>query len=218
MPGPYRSPRGDQRVFADRARSRACGRRLVGSALAGGQPARSDRRRAGLDQGQYLGQGPADAARLENQRSGAGRAGFSGGRAPARAGRRHSRQDLHARTWLDRRLSQSAHRHHAQSMEPRSYARRLDRRRGGGRAAGSGRAASGNRRRRLAAHPGRLHRRIRHEAELRPGADLPAIGAQRARAPGTDHAHRGRCRADAVGDRAAGFARHDGLEHAGAGF
>ena len=29
---------------------------------------------------------------------------FAGGRAPARAGRRHSRQDLHARAWLDRRL------------------------------------------------------------------------------------------------------------------
>ena len=44
----------------------------------------------------------------------------AGGRAAARAGRGHSRQDLHARTWLDRRLPQSAHRHHPQSVESAS--------------------------------------------------------------------------------------------------
>ena len=49
-------------------------------------------------------QGPADAARLENQRRRAGAGQFAGGGAAARAGRRHSRQDLHARAWLDRGL------------------------------------------------------------------------------------------------------------------
>ncbi len=69
-----------------------------------GGPLGADRRRAGLDQGQYLGQGPAHPARLENQRGHAGGGRCTGGGAPARAGRRHPRQDLHARAWLDRRL------------------------------------------------------------------------------------------------------------------
>ena len=46
----------------------------------------------------------------------------------------------------------------------------------------------------------------------------PALAAQRALAPRADHPHRRRCRADAVGHRAAGCARHGGLEYAGAGF
>ena len=89
---------------------------------------------------------------------------------------------------------------------------------GGGRVARPRRAAFGNGWRRLAAHPGRLHRRIRHEAELRAGAGLSGAAAQRALAPGTDHSHGRRWCADAVGDRAAGCARHDCLEYAGAGF
>ncbi len=109
-------------------------------------------------------------------------------------------------------------RHHPQSMESRAHAGRLDRRRGGGGVAGLGRAASGHRRRRLAAHPGCLHRRVRHEAELRPGAGLSGAPAQRALAPGADHPYCRRCRADAVGDRAAGCTRYGGLEYAGAEF
>ena len=54
---------------------------------------------------------------------------------------------------------------------------------------GLGRAASRHRRRRLAADSGGLHRRIRHEAELRPGAGLSGGAAQRAFAPGADHPH-----------------------------
>ena len=148
----------------------------------------------------------------------AGASRLAGGGAPARAGRRHTRQDLHARAWLDRRLPQPAHRHHAQSMESGIHARRLDRRRGGGSAARPRRAASRYRRRRLAAHSGRIYRRIRHEAELRPRAGLSGADAQCAVASGADRPHRRRCRADAVGDRAAGCARHGGLEYAGARF
>ena len=117
-----------------------------------GQSARSDRRRAGHDQGQYLGPGPSHPARLDHDRSDTGASRFAGGGTPARAGRRHSRQDLHARAWLDRRLPQSADRHHAQSVESRTHARRLDRRRGGGSAARPRRVASRYGRRRLAAH------------------------------------------------------------------
>ena len=54
---------------------------------------------------------------------------------------------------------------------------------------GLGRAASGHRWRRLAADSGGLHRRIRHEAELRPGAGLSGAAAQRALASGADHPH-----------------------------
>ena len=54
---------------------------------------------------------------------------------------------------------------------------------------GLGAAASRHRWRRLAAHSRRLYRRVRHEAELRPGADLSAVGAQCAGASGADHAH-----------------------------
>ncbi len=169
LSGPYRRERRDQCLCRCRFRARLGGGRGIGSALAGGQPTRSDRRRAGHDQGQYLGQGTAHPARLDHDRHRAGASRLAGGGAPARAGRRHSRQDLHARAWLDRRLPQPAHGHYAQSVESRTHARRLDRRRGGGRVAGSGRAASRHRWRRLAAHSGGLHRRVRHEAELRPG-------------------------------------------------
>ena len=58
-------------------------------------------------------------------------------RAPARAGRRHSRQDHAAGIGLDRRLPFAAHRHHAQSVERRTHDGRLVRRRGGGGAAQS---------------------------------------------------------------------------------
>ena len=183
-----------------------------------GAPLGSDRRRADDDQGQYLGQGLADPARLENQRRHAGASRRAGGRAPARAGRGHPRQDLHARARLDRRLPFAADRHHPQSVESGSHARRFDRRWRGCRLARPRRAASRHRRRRFAAHSGRLHRRVRHEAELRPGAGLSAVAAQRAGAPRADHPQGCRRRADAVGDRAAGRARHDGLEYAGAGF
>ena len=68
------------------------------------------------------------------------------------------------------------------------------------------------------AHSGGLHRRVRLQAELRPGAGLSAIAVQCAGAPGADRAPRRRCGADAVGDLRARRARHDGVEYAGAGF
>ena len=153
-----------------------------------------------------------------DQRSGASRHRCSGSGAPARTGRRHSRQDLHARAWLDRRLPQPAHRHHAQSVESGAHTRRLDRRRGGGGLARSRTAASWHRWRRLAAHPGGVHRRVRHEAELRTRAGLSGGVAGAALASRTDRAQRRRCRTDAGGDRAAGCARHGGLDQPGAGF
>ena len=96
--------------------------------------------------------------------------GCARGRAAARGRRRHSRQDHAARVRLDRRLPFAAHRHHAQSMEARPHARRLVRRRGLRGVAQSRPPAHRHRRRGLDPHPLRLHRRVRHQAELRPRA------------------------------------------------
>jgi aspartyl-tRNA(Asn)/glutamyl-tRNA(Gln) amidotransferase subunit A len=92
---PHRAPRRDQRLCRRGFGRRLEGRGRVASALARGQSTRANRRRTGLDQGQYLGQGPTHPARLKNQRNHAGASRFAGGRAPARAGCGRPRQDLH---------------------------------------------------------------------------------------------------------------------------
>ena len=136
--------------------------------------------------------------------------------AAARAGRRHPRQDDAAGIRLDRRVPLAAHRHHAQSLEARPHARRLVRRRCGGSAARSRPSAYRHRRRRLDPHPGRFHRRVRHQAELRPRRRVSGLAVQHPGACRPADAHRHRRRADALGDRRAGRARHGGMEHADA--
>jgi hypothetical protein len=78
--------------------------------------------------------------------------------------------------------------------------------------------ASRHRRRRLGPHPGGIHRRIRHQAELRPRAGLSGFPVQHFGASGPADAKRERRRADAQRDRKAGRARHDGVEFSSAGF
>ena len=107
----------------------------IGSALAARRAARCRSTACRRPSRTISGPRAADPARLANQRPRAGAGRCAGGRAAARAGRGHPRQDLHARARLDRRLPSPAHRHHAQSVESRSHARRLDRRRRGGGAA-----------------------------------------------------------------------------------
>ena len=125
----------------------------------------------------------------------AGGARRARGRAAQGTGRRHPRQDLHAGIRLDRRLPFAADRHHPQSLEPDAHHRRLFRRRGGGGAAQSRHPASRHRRRRLDPHSVVLHRRVRHQAELRPRAGLSGLGLHRAGASGPAHPHGRRRRA-----------------------
>ena len=208
----------DQRLHHRRSRRRAEGRAGLGGALAQGRACGARGRPRRDREGQCLAEGFSLPARLGDQRPRADEGGRARGRAAARERRDHSGQDHAAGIRLDRRLPFAAHRHHAQSVEARSYHRRLVRRRRGRGAAQSRPPAYRHRRRRLDPHSGGVHRRVRHQAELWPRGGLSGLAVQHPGASRTADAHGRGCGADAFGDRPAGRARHDGVEHAGAGF
>ncbi len=91
----------------------------------------------------------------------------------------------------------------APKLEALRSARGKQRRRGGRGSHRHGRAARGRRRRRLDSHPGRVHRHLRPQAELRPGGELAAEDARLDHPLRTNDPHRRGRRADADGDRPA---------------
>ena len=136
---------------------------------------RADRpaaRRAGHHQGPGDHQGHADPAGQPDLQGQPADRGYADGAPPAGRGRDHPGQDHDLGVRLDRRVAQPADRHHPQSVEARLQRRRVlgRRRRRGGRRVRP--AAPGQRRRRLDPHAGAFLRRVRPEAELRPGAVL----------------------------------------------
>ena len=163
-------PAGAQRLHHHRPRRCAESREGVRGALAEGRAGRPGRRHRRNREGQRLAQGISLAPRVAHHAGHADEGRCARGRAAARGRRGHPRQDHAPGIRLDRRLPFAAHRHHAQSMEARPHARRLVRRRGLRRAAQSRPPAHRHRRRGLDPHPFRLHRRVRHQAELRPRA------------------------------------------------
>ena len=162
-------------LTADQARQGRAGRR----AGAGKQRrhARAAARRAVLGQGPRHHQGGAhdvrDAA-LPRQRADRGRAH---GRAHEGGRRHHARQDEHADLRLDRRHAQPPLRDHAQSLEPRSHAGRLQRRRRAAVAAGLGPLAVGTDGGGSIRIPAVLHGHLRLQALLRPRPGLPGRAA-----------------------------------------
>ena len=170
------------------------------------------RRRAGLDQGPDPDPRLAYAARLKDGRSRRTVARRRpGDGALARERRGAAGQDLHARIRLERRDRQRAHRHHAQSLEHRAHARRLQRRRLGASRRRHGSAGGGHRRRRLDPHSLLLCRHFRHQGRLRPRAGLAAFALRHGGARRSDGAHGRRLRADAERLVAARCARLDRL-------
>ena len=116
-------------------------------------------RRAGQHQRPCRREGRADAARLGDLRGQpAGRGRRHPGQAPARGRRHHHRQGDDAgvrREGPDRR---AVVRHHAQSLEPRAHAGRLERRRRGRRRGRAGPPVARHRRRGLGPRPGLVQR------------------------------------------------------------
>ena len=171
---------------------------------------RRARRCTDLDQGSDPRQGLADAARQPHRR-----------RQPA-LGHRRTRhcaaargrcgaagQDQHARVRLQGRDQFAAHRHHAQPVGSQQDARGLVGRHGRSDRRGPGPAVGGHRRRRQRAHPGRVLRQLRLEAELRPRTGSSAVAVRHRRAPGPAHDERARRGADADGAGPARRARLD---------
>ncbi len=166
QPAPERLRDADGRSGAARRPGRRAGARQAG------RDARAAARRAVLGEGPRDHQGRAHDVRhaaLPRQRADRGRADRG-----AHEGRRrhHAGQDEHADLRLDRRHPQPPLRDHAQSLEPRSHAGRLQRRRLRG---GRGRArpaARRHRRRRLDPDPRVLHGHLRLQGLVRPRADL----------------------------------------------
>ena len=115
---------------------------------------------------------------------------------PARGRRRPARQDDDARVRLQGRDQLGADRHHAQPVGPDEDAGRLVGRHGGGGRRGARAARRRHRRRRLRAHPGRVLRQRRAQAELRAGAGVPAVAVRHRVAPRTAHDERRRRGAD----------------------
>jgi hypothetical protein len=91
-----------------------------------------------------------------------------------RAARDLNRPDDHSRIRLEGDHREPVDRGHAQSLESADHARRLVRRRRGRGRDRSRRAAHRHRRRRIYTHSVIVHRRIRIEADVRPGGCLSA--------------------------------------------
>ena len=158
----------DRRPVGDRARRGAGGRRAPARR---GDP-RAPRRRPRVREGDIR-HGPHPDDGLE-RRVGAALPRRRAARlhrdpAPARGGRDRARQDGGRRLRLSRRGDQQPHRPGRQSVRPERHADagRLERGIGGGRGDRDGVRGARHRRRRVQPHPGRLHRRRRHEADLR---------------------------------------------------
>ena len=94
------------------------------------------------------------------------------------------------------------HRRHPQPVGRLAHAGRVERRRGGGRRAGHGAAGARHRRRRLGAHPRRVHRHLRAQADVRPGPALSGEPVRDAGARRADDPER-RGRGAAAGRRSA---------------
>ena len=190
-----------QRLLLRRRGGRAGVGAGIGTALAARRTDGPGRWRAGKREGSDHRQGLGDAARLKGRRPQPTlERGRALGGAPAGKRRGAAGQDHDARVRLERRHRFAAHGHHPQSLESGDDSRRQQRRRGRGGGHRHGRAAYRHRRRRLDPHSRRVHRHLRHQAELRPRAGPSAEPVRHPGPCGTDDPHRRRRRADA--DRA----------------
>ena len=106
-----------------------------------------------------------------------------------------------------------AHRDHAQPVGPDAHVRRFVGRHGGRGGRRSRPAEHRDRRRRVGAHPRRVLRQRRPQAELRAGAAVPDVAVRHRVAPRAAHDERGRRRAH---DERAQAARRPGLDGAAA--
>ena len=138
----------------------------------------------------------------------------SGHGTAARSGSRVDRQDDDARVRLQGRDQLVAHRHHAQPVGHVEDAGRLVGRHGRRRGRRAGSAERRHRRRRIGAHPRRVLRQLRAQAELRPRAGVPAVAIRHRVAPRAAHDERGRRGAD---DERAQATRRPGLDIAAGG-
>ena len=179
-----------------------------------GAPGRPARRRADVDQGPRADQGLADAAGQPDGRSrpGLGRRRAGDG-AAARGRRRADRQDDDAGVRVQGRDELGAHRDHPQPVGPDAHVRRFVGRHGGRRGRRPGPAEHRDRRRRVGAHPRRVLRQRRAQAELRAGAAVPDVAVRHRVAPRAAHDERRRQRA---ADERPQAARRPGLDGAAA--
>ena len=175
-----------------------------------GPPRRGDRddgpapRRSSRHSGVHQGPGPhegcPDHVRVVHLRASRSRRGCAV-RPPAEGcGRHHGGQDDEPGVRLEGPRPEPGHGAHAQSVEYRDDARRLQLGRGGRHRGGARAARQWLGRRRLDSHSRRVLRRLRPQALVWPGAHVAGLERRLRLALGTDDAHRGGRGPDAGGD------------------